>query len=102
MTNELTSDFISDVAMVACECCGAATPEGPVALCDTCDAAMHAEAMEERDDFEDGDEDFVEELEEGDWDGDEDDYDGQPDEYTEWQDFMGGDDWDHGQYDGDY
>ena len=25
--------------------------------------------------------------------------DGQPDEYTEWQDFMGGDDWDHGQYD---
>jgi hypothetical protein len=28
--------------------------------------------------------------------------DGQPDEYTEWQDFMGGDDWDQGQYDGDY
>lgn len=26
-------------------------------------------------------------------------FDGQPDEYTEWQDFMGGDDWDHGQYD---
>ena len=26
-------------------------------------------------------------------------YDGQPDEYTEWQDYMGGDDWDHGQYD---
>ena len=26
-------------------------------------------------------------------------YDGQPDEYTEWQDFYGGDDWDHGQYD---
>ena len=25
--------------------------------------------------------------------------DGQPDEYTEWQDFIGGDDWDHGQYD---
>lgn len=24
--------------------------------------------------------------------------DGQPDEYTEWQDYMGGDDWDHGQY----
>ena len=36
-------------------------------------------------------------------DEDEDDYeyDGQPDEYTEWQDFMGGDDWDHGQYDSD-
>ena len=33
-------------------------------------------------------------------DGDEwDEYDGQPDEYTEWQDYMGGDDWDHGQYD---
>ena len=34
---------------------------------------------------------------------DEDEYeyedDGQPDEYTEWQDYMGGDDWDHGQYD---
>lgn len=30
-----------------------------------------------------------------------DDYDGQPDEYTEWQDYMGGDDWDHGQYDND-
>ena len=29
-----------------------------------------------------------------------DDYegDGQPDEYTEWQDYMGGDDWDHGQF----
>lgn len=27
--------------------------------------------------------------------------DGQPDEYTEWQDYMGGDDWDQGQYDGD-
>ena len=24
---------------------------------------------------------------------------GQPDEYTEWQDYMGGDDWDHGQFD---
>lgn len=30
---------------------------------------------------------------------DDDDYDGQPDEYTEWQDYMGGDDWDFGQYD---
>lgn len=29
-------------------------------------------------------------------------YDGQPDEYTEWQDYYGGDDWDHGQYDYDY
>ena len=29
----------------------------------------------------------------------EDEYDGQPDEYTEWQDYYGGDDWDHGQYD---
>ena len=28
-----------------------------------------------------------------------DEHDGQPDEYTEWQDYMGGDDWDHGQYD---
>lgn len=32
----------------------------------------------------------------------EDDYDyddGQPSEYDEWQDYMGGDDWDHGQFD---
>lgn len=27
------------------------------------------------------------------------DNDGQPDEYTEWQDYMGGDDWNHGQFD---
>jgi hypothetical protein len=33
---------------------------------------------------------------------DDDSHDGQPDEYTEWQDYMGGDDWDHGQYDNDY
>ena len=26
-------------------------------------------------------------------------YDGQPSEYDEWQDYFGGDDWDHGQYD---
>lgn len=32
-------------------------------------------------------------------DGEEYEDDGQPDEYTEWQDFMGGDDWDQGQYD---
>tara|TARA_R110000824_G_scaffold20149_10_gene76520 strand:+ start:508 stop:693 length:186 start_codon:yes stop_codon:yes gene_type:complete len=25
--------------------------------------------------------------------------DGQPTEYEEWQDYMGGDDWDQGQYD---
>ena len=28
-----------------------------------------------------------------------DEYDGQPSERDEWQDFMGGDDWDHGQFD---
>ena len=37
---------------------------------------------------------------------DEDDFyaedDGQPSEYEEWQDYMGGDDWDQGQYDHDY
>ena len=27
--------------------------------------------------------------------------DGQRTEYEEWQDYMGGDDWDQGQYDGD-
>jgi hypothetical protein len=32
--------------------------------------------------------------------GEQEDYDdGQPSEYDEWQDYMGGDDWDHGQYD---
>ena len=32
-------------------------------------------------------------IDESDWD------DGQPSEYDEWQDYYGGDDWDHGQYD---
>ena len=35
------------------------------------------------------------------WDLDDEEYeedDGQPTEYEEWQDYMGGDDWDHGQY----
>jgi hypothetical protein len=30
---------------------------------------------------------------------DDEDGDGQPSEYEEWQDYMGGDDWDQGQYD---
>lgn len=35
---------------------------------------------------------------------DESDFDGQPSEYDEWQDFMGGNDWDQGQWEleGDY
>lgn len=43
-------------------------------------------------------------FEEFDEDEDDDNFedDGQPSEYDEWQDFMGGDDWDHGQYDCDY
>lgn len=48
---------------------------------------------DEDEDFEDDDDDIV--L------YDEDD-DHQPDEYTEWQDYYGGDDWDHGQYDNEY
>lgn len=28
--------------------------------------------------------------------------DGQPSEYEEWQDYMGGDDWDHGQFDSEW
>jgi hypothetical protein len=44
--------------------------------------------------------------ENGDWAENEeyhqDEWDGQPDEYTEWQDYMGGDDWDQGQYGEDY
>lgn len=39
----------------------------------------------------------AETLDQRPWDEDEDD--GQPSEYEEWQDFYGGDDWDHGQYD---
>jgi len=46
--------------------------------------------------------DFQDEREQA-WDtcGDERDFDDdmQPSEYEEWQDYMGGDDWDHGQYD---
>lgn len=43
------------------------------------------------------------ESEDGEWVDDyADEHDGQPDEYTEWQDYMDGDDWDHGQYDCDY
>tara|TARA_Y100000310_G_C20147063_1_gene562964 strand:+ start:55 stop:339 length:285 start_codon:yes stop_codon:yes gene_type:complete len=48
---------------------------------------------------------IVEDDEHGDSRFESDEYDeddGQPDEYTEWQDYMGGDDWDHGQYDHDY
>ena len=46
----------------------------------------------------------AERLHDGDLDEDEDEErdeenDGQPTEYEEWQDFMGGDDWDQGQYD---
>ena len=59
----------------------------------------YLDAMEEQD--------AVAAQEDDDWDEDDDPscgycddgYDGQPDEYTEWQDYMGGDDWDHGQYD---
>ena len=39
------------------------------------------------------------EFDDDDDEDDEPEYDGQPDEYTEWQDYMGGDDWDQGQYD---
>lgn len=42
---------------------------------------------------------FANEFVEDNNDFDEPENDGQPDEYTEWQDYMGGDDWDHGQYD---
>lgn len=45
-------------------------------------------------------EDEVEQYFADDHDGDEDD--GQPSEYEEWQDYMGGDDWDHGQCDSEY
>ena len=44
----------------------------------------------------------AERLHDGDLDKDEEwdeENDGQPTEYEEWQDFMGGDDWDFGQYD---
>lgn len=58
------------------------------------EAAYHADLDAREDDWQ---EDF------GDFDprddGPEFEDDGQPSEYDEWQDYMGGDDWDHGQYD---
>mgnify|MGYP003336916523 CR=1 FL=1 len=45
--------------------------------------------------------DILYKYENGDVDYSEED-DGQPDENTEWQDYMGGDDWDHGQYEEAY
>jgi hypothetical protein len=60
------------------------------------------DCMEDYQDYQD----YLDTLDyEVDWafDNDNDEYDyeddGQPDEYTEWQDYMGGDDWDHGQFD---
>ena len=46
-----------------------------------------------------GDENLEIELADDDLDDVVSENDGQPSEYTEWQDYMGGDDWDHGQYD---
>lgn len=62
------------------------------------DSMVNEQVAELQRDYDEGhwDEDY--EGDEVDEDGDE-DYDGQPDEYTEWQDYMGGDDWDNGQYD---
>ena len=60
-----------------------------------CDFNMHTEGGRFDRDFEDCDfDDDVDDVECED--------DGQPSEYTEWQDYMGGDDWDHGQYDCEY
>ena len=53
------------------------------------------------DDYNEMIEDFHEDAYNDGWDHD--DYyedDGQPDLYTEMQDYYGGDDWDHGQFDG--
>ena len=50
---------------------------------------MDSEQMEHIDDT-----DEMEEIEP--------EHDGQPTEYEEWQDFYGGDDWDHGQYDNQF
>jgi hypothetical protein len=46
-----------------------------------------------------GDENLEIELTDADLDDVVSENDGQPSEYTEWQDYMGGDDWDQGQYD---
>jgi len=68
--------------------------------CDYCGPVEEAE--NNGPEFEDvfGDDWQNDEFDEGEYDcdytyGD----DGQPSEYEEWQDYMGGDDWDHGQYD---
>lgn len=46
----------------------------------------------------DGDEDYGDDEDD---EPEQDKDDGQPSEYDEWQDLYGGDDWDHGQHDGD-
>lgn len=61
-----------------CDYCGPDTNDGVSELMDYLDDEFGAH------DFEDSYED-----------------DGQPSEYDEWQDYFGGDDWDHGQYDTD-
>ena len=61
------------------------------------DVNLHPEELVEYDQWlDEREQEFLDALE--DW-PDYDYDDGQPDEYTEWQDYMGGDDWDHGQFD---
>jgi hypothetical protein len=75
------------VEQLSCPCCECGKESNAYAsmcdgsgdhMCEACCNAMRDEANENMPDFED---------------------DGQPTEYEEWQDYMGGDDWDHGQYD---
>jgi hypothetical protein len=63
------------------------------AVVDACLAWMSEDEVRE---MMEANEFVVEEEEE---ESNEDSDDGQPSEYAEWQDYLGGDDWDHGQYD---
>ena len=62
----------------ACPYCGCEVTYGEIDWCGECDVCVEGQTVLRS------------------WD---DEADGQPDSYTEWQDYMGGDDWDHGQFD---
>ena len=69
------------------------------------DSMVNEQVAELQNEYDEGHYDHLERDWDEDYEGDavdedgDEDYDGQPDEYTEWQDYMGGDDWDNGQYD---
>ena len=74
-----------------CGSCGSTAislAEGLEAVCNDCGVIGPACSTDDAD-WQDFDDNFV----------DEDESRYEPTEYDEWQDYMGGDDWDHGQFD---